>query len=144
MTFIKSVPSKFFNEAEEIRCLRFRKTFFFSPHNELLTKCRYGFILFLTNCLDARIRTRQLNTTKAFQNSHHLLLVNHNPMSFFKNIFHNGMRVLCLLTSMLHCDVIVNHATLEWTRAIQSIYCNNVQKMIRLHPLQQVSNATTF
>ena len=54
------------------------------------------------------------------------------------------MFVLGLLAAVLDVDVVVDHAAFERPGAIERVGGDDVVKMVGLHPLQQVANATAF
>ena len=65
-------------------------------------------------------------------------------MGLFQNLLHQFDFVFGLFAPVLHVDVLIDHSTFQGPRAIQSGRRDDVQKVVRLHPLQQVSNPTAF
>ena len=73
-----------------------------------------------------------------------MLLVDHHAVGFFQDVFENGVFVLGLLFSQLDIDIVVDHTAFERAGTIQRVRGDNVEEMIGLHSLEQVTNASAF
>ena len=113
MRLIKSVPSKFLHEIENLFSFFWIDLFLISTTHELLTLGLH-FLWFLFAHRPAQeICITQAKSGKRAGNPHHLLLIKNNPVSFPEDVLQLGQVVFFFERTVFAFDVIIHHPALQ-------------------------------
>src|SRR5262249_10169681 len=80
-------------------------------------------LFLLADRFDARIGARQIDSTHATQNPHHLFLVDHHAVGFGEDLFHDGMRIYRPFAAMFPIHIAIDHAAAERPWPIKRVAC---------------------
>ena len=99
---------------------------------------------FLADRLDALVGVGQFDAADAVEDSHDLLLVDHDAVGLFEHRIDQRMHLGRRLAAVFHIDVVHDHAAFERAGAVQGGGRDDVGKFVRLHLREQVTNAAGF
>ena len=90
------------------------------------------------------IRATERESGEVNRNTHNLFLINDDTVGHIENWLADRVRVFDLFTAMLTVDVIINHPSIEWARAIESNRRDDVFKAVRLESFQELLKTIRF
>ena len=140
--FVEAITGKAVNLVENLcRLIALHVKFNCTVDEARLLGIHFGFDL-LTHGTAQQVGLAQRITRERLRDLHHLLLINHHPISLFKNGLQAVMHIIGFFFTLLAIDITRN--IVHWPGAIQRHQRDNIFKLIRLHFTQHVTHARAF
>ena len=140
MRFIETVARELDNHVPHVLSIFFAQSLLDGSDHVRFVVRSDDFLFFLTDRFNTSVRSGKRNLAQPVKDLHNLFLVNHHAVGLTQDLFQHVQLVLGWLATVLHIDVLLDHAAFERSRSVQSVGRNNIVEMVRLHLLQQITN----